>query len=179
MEVHAAAGHRESGGNGAGCEAHMMRYMAQIAMGCISLVKGLAITLKYFFRRPITVQYPDERVELPVRFRGRLVMPVAGENGENRCTSCMICAKACPNHSLYVEKTTDEAGKPKPAKYIYNLGTCMFCNLCVEACPFAAIIMSDDYELAVSDRDGLKAIDLLAEKYRLTGKKAEWWEGKL
>ena len=37
---------------------------------------------------------------------------------------------------------------PKPAKYLYNLGTCMFCNLCVEVCPFFALVMSDEHELA-------------------------------
>ena len=79
--------------------------------------------------------------------------------------------KACPNLSIRTEKVVEDGkAKPKAAKYNYNLATCMFCNLCVEACPFGAIIMSEEYELAVRDKSELM-IDLVAEKYVLKGKK--------
>ena len=57
------------------------------------------------------------------------------------------------------------------------MGTCMFCNLCVEACPYFALVMSDEHELAATDKSGL-VIDLVAEKHRLKGKKAAWWQKK-
>ena len=53
----------------------------------------------------------------------------------------------------------------------------MFCNLCVEVCPFFALVMSDEHELATTDRSGL-VIDLVAEKHQLKGKKAGWWQRK-
>jgi NADH-quinone oxidoreductase subunit I len=106
-------------------------------------------------------------------------MPVDPEKGTNRCTACMRCVNICPNHSIDIEKQTgpDGAPLPKPAKYLYNLSTCMFCNLCVEVCPFFALVMSDEHELATTDRGGFVR-DLAAEKYRLTGKKASWWQRK-
>jgi NADH-quinone oxidoreductase chain I len=150
-----------------------------VLSGIASLGKGLWITLAYMFRPPITVQYPEERVVLPLRFRGRLVMPVDPEKGTSRCTACMRCVNICPNHSIDIEKQTGPDGAPiaKPAKYLYNLGTCMFCNLCVEVCPFFALVMSDEHELAAEDRSHF-VLDLAAEKHRLTGKKASWWQKK-
>jgi NADH-quinone oxidoreductase subunit I len=151
----------------------------RVLSGIASLGKGLWITFSYMFRKPITIQYPEQRVVLPLRFRGRLVMPIDPEKGTNRCTACMRCVNICPNHSIDIEKQAgpDGASLPKPAKYLYNLGTCMFCNLCVEVCPFFALVMSDEHELATTDRRGL-VLDLAAEKHRLTGKKASWWQRK-
>jgi formate hydrogenlyase subunit 6/NADH:ubiquinone oxidoreductase subunit I len=57
------------------------------------------------------------------------------------------------------------------------MGTCIFCNLCVEVCPFFAIVMSDEHELATTEKADL-VVDLVAEKHRLTGKKAKWWQLK-
>jgi NADH-quinone oxidoreductase subunit I len=153
--------------------------VGRVLSGLASLGKGLWITLAYMFRKPITVQYPEQRVVLPLRFRGRLVMPIDPEKGTNRCTACMRCVNICPNHSIDIEKQAgpDGAPLPKPARYLYNLGTCMFCNLCVEVCPFFALVMSDEHELAATDRGGF-VLDLAAEKHRLTGKKASWWQRK-
>jgi NADH-quinone oxidoreductase subunit I len=139
--------------------------IARMATGALSLVKGLLITFSYLFRKSITVQYPEQRATLPLRFRGRLVMPVDPEKGSVRCTACMRCVRVCPNHSIDVEREIgpDGAPKPRPARYLYNLGTCMFCNICVETCPFFAIILSDEHELATTDK-GTLVIDLVAEK---------------
>jgi NADH-quinone oxidoreductase subunit I len=154
-------------------------YIWKIIKGLFSLLAGLFVTFKYMFTRPITIQYPKQRAQIPLRFRGRLALPVDAEKGENRCTACMLCVKACPNHSIDVEKLIDAEGKPRPraGKYIYNIGTCMFCNLCVEACPFYAIVMSDEYELATTDRKTL-IVDLVPEHRVLEGPKAAWWQNK-
>ncbi len=157
----------------------MGRYLLEILKGIVSLAKGLWITFKYMFFRPITVQYPEQRAPLPMRFRGRLVMPIDQAKGANRCTACMRCVRICPNHSIDItpEVGPDGAALPKPARYMYNLGTCMFCNLCVEICPFFALVMSDEHELATTDRQTL-LIDLVKERHQLKGKKAGWWQGK-
>jgi NADH-quinone oxidoreductase subunit I len=150
-----------------------------VLSGLASLGKGLWITFSAMFRKSITVPYPEKRVVLPLRFRGRLVMPIDPEKGDNRCTACMRCVKVCPNHSIDIDQAAGPDGKPlpKPARYRYNLGTCIFCNLCVETCPFFAIVMSDEHELATTDASGL-VIDLAAERYRLGGKKGSWWQKK-
>jgi len=153
--------------------------VARAFVGALSLVKGLWITFAYLFRGPITTQYPEQRLVMPLRFRGRLVLPIDPEKGADRCTACMRCVKICPNHSIDIEKEKgpDGSPKPRPAKYLYNMGTCIFCNLCVEVCPFFALVMSDEHELATTDRSGL-VVDLVAEKHHLAGKKATWWKLK-
>lgn len=157
----------------------MTEYLADIYNGIKSLSAGLGVTLKHCFSKPITLQYPEERPGLPLRARGRLVMPVDPATGANRCTACLLCAKACPNGSIEITKDVGEDGRPKPraAKYLYRSGNCMYCNLCVEACPFAAILMSEEYETGTGDRESL-VMDLAAEKPALTGKKLAWWLAK-
>jgi len=157
----------------------MIKWFAGIIKGIISLCEGLYVTFKHLFHRPITLQYPEEKPDLSLRFRGRLAMPVDDEKGGVRCTGCMLCAKACPNGSITNIEKVIEDGRPKPkaAKFEYDMGTCMYCNLCVEACPFAAIIMSDEYENAVYNREELK-LELVSENYRISGKKENWWKTK-
>ena len=157
----------------------MIKYIKDIVNGSITLIKGMAIVFKYMFYKPITVQYPEQKLEMNTRFHGRLVMPVDPELGMHRCTACKICIKICPNRSIDVEKIIDETGtlKPRAASYTYNMGTCMFCNLCVEVCPFSAIILSQEYELSTYDRSSL-IIDLVAEKYIIDGRKGRWWARK-
>lgn len=154
-------------------------YFSGIITGAASLASGLAVTLRHCFRRPITLQYPEQRADLPLRFRGRLALPVDPATGRDRCTACMLCVKACPNYSIEVTKAAGPDGKPLPraARYLYRSGSCMYCGLCVEACPFAAIVMSEEYELATADKAGLD-MDLLAEGRGLAGKKLPWWQGK-
>ncbi len=157
----------------------MDRDLVAILKAVASLPKGLWITFLYLFRKPITIQYPEEKPVLPLRFRGRLVLPVDPQKGTNRCTACMRCVQICPNHSIDIEpeKGPDGTKKPRAASYLYNLGTCMFCNLCVEVCPFFAIVMSDEHELAATEKTGL-VIDLVKEKYQPQGKKGLWWQRK-
>lgn len=157
----------------------MLAYLAEIYYGAKSLAAGLGVTLKHCFRRPITLRYPERKADLPLRSRGRLVMPVDPATGANRCTACMLCVKACPNYSIVITKEAGEDGKPRPraARYVYRSGNCMYCGLCVEACPFAAIVMSEEYETAAEGRAGLD-LDLVAERYELKGKKLPWWLGR-
>ena len=151
----------------------------EVLKGIVSLVKGLLVTFSHLFRRPITLQYPEQRAPMTLRFRGRLALPIDAEKGINRCAACRRCMQTCPNHSIEVERAEekDERGRTKASRYMYNLATCMFCNLCVEACPYFALVMSDEYELATTDKSGLM-IDLVAERFRFEGEKADWWQNK-
>ena len=157
----------------------MESYVGDVVKGTVTLIKGLFVTFAHLFHRPITLQYPEERAQMTLRFRGRLVLPIDPEKGINRCTACQRCMQTCPNHSIDVERAVekDERGRSKASRYLYNLATCMFCNLCVEACPYSALVMSDEYELATTDKSSL-VIDLVAEHYRFEGKKADWWRNK-
>jgi len=112
------------------------------------IVEGMTLTLKHFFSKPVTVQYPKARLEQKDRFRGELRMVIDPESKEPHCTACGLCAKACPDR-LIIIKTEKVDKKRVMVDWQFNLGACMFCGLCVEACPFGAITMSKEFELAV------------------------------
>jgi NADH-quinone oxidoreductase subunit I len=98
----------------------MIKYITGIIKGIATLIEGLGITFKHMFHKPITLQYPEEKPDLSLRFRGRVAMPVDTEKGDNRCTACGLCIKACPNATIAVTKQiVDEKPKPKAATFTY------------------------------------------------------------
>lgn len=114
------------------------------------IIKGFAITMRNMLRGPITVMYPEQRLELPERARWAVAHKFDAE-GAPKCTACLICVKECPDHVLAIEASISESGGKHIDRYIYEIGACMMCGLCVEACPFDAIEMSHEYELATRD----------------------------
>lgn len=107
----------------------------------------------------ITVQYPEEKLPTPERFRFVPFLvtddPPPGQQwGHDWCTSCGICAKVCPPQCIWIERGKQPNGRPKPEpeKFFIDIDICMNCGLCAEFCPFDAIKMDHDYELASYDR---------------------------
>ena len=111
------------------------------------LVKGLQITLKRFFAKRITEQYPEEKPNLPTRSHGSFILY------PEKCISCGICVNACPNGVIKIDSYKNEAGKKVLDKYKMSLGYCLFCGLCVESCPTDAINFKTDFELACFNRE--------------------------
>lgn len=119
------------------------------------------MTLKEFFTRKVTEQYPENRKtqHISERHRARLVMPHDAE-GNNKCIACGLCQQTCPNGTIRITTksvTDEETGKSKKVlvEYSYDLGACMFCQLCVNVCPKNAIEFSNEFENAVFDRKKL------------------------
>ncbi len=129
--------------------------------GLESLLIGLRTSVRVYFRKPVTEQYPENRhttLHIAERHRAMLVMP-HDENNQHHCVACGLCQMACPNDTIKVTSETVEGedGKKRKVlvKYEYDLGACMFCELCVNACPHDAIRFSNDFENAVYQRDKL------------------------
>jgi NADH-quinone oxidoreductase chain I len=138
------------------------------------LLDGLQVTLKHFFKKPITIQYPEEKWIPPERFRGRLVL-LCSDTGEPLCLACGLCEKICPCECIAVIPTTGADGVRMLQSYSIDLLRCCFCGLCVEACPVSAIAMGDEYELAeyhkekfVLNTDALKAPECTSANCRAT-----------
>ncbi|MCL4506713.1 MAG: 4Fe-4S binding protein [Chloroflexi bacterium] len=160
------------------------------------ILKGLGVTLKHFIAtyaedfkyigrkagldpRPlrrqnplnhgmVTIEYPRERLDLPENFRYIPFLVKDSATGEDKCTSCGICAKVCPPQCIWIVRTEDPVTKrPVPAPKEFNIDTtvCMNCGFCAEFCPFDAIKMDHQYEIASM---GNRKQELLFDKDRLS-----------
>ncbi|MCL4424744.1 MAG: NADH-quinone oxidoreductase subunit I [Firmicutes bacterium] len=133
----------------------MSSIIADILRSANSIVQGHLVTIREFFQKPVTEQYPDERLPRMEGYRGHPTLLVEPETGRPKCTACGACARACPNNAIELEGMKAEDGRRLPAKYRLDMTRCLVCNLCVEACPFDALAMSREYELVSWDREGL------------------------
>lgn len=122
------------------------------------LIQGLGVTLRHLFEPPVTLQYPEERWEPSVGFRGIPVL-VVDDNDVLACVGCMACARACPPQIIHIETSRADAASRKAKldidEFSIDMSRCMLCNLCVEACPFDAITMSNHFEMADFEAEGL------------------------
>ncbi len=103
------------------------------------LVRGLMVTGRHFFRRKITVQFPEEKTPQSPRFRGLHALR-RYPNGEERCIACKLCEAVCPALAIHIESDQREDGTRRTTKYDIDLTKCIFCGMCEEACPVDAIV---------------------------------------
>ena len=126
---------------------------------------GLAITFKQMFNKSVTIQYPEQRLQLPERERNRLFVNI------DDCIGCDQCAKACPVSCIEIETVKvipgDVVGKTgltsqgkKKALHVtdftIDFAKCCYCQLCVFPCPTDCIYMTDVFEFSTFNRDILK-----------------------
>lgn len=112
--------------------------------------QGLSVTFDHMRRRPITVQYPYEKLIPSERFRGRIHFEF------DKCIACEVCVRVCPINLPVVDWSYNKESKKKQLKhYSIDFGVCIFCGNCVEYCPTNCLSMTEEYELAAYDRHEL------------------------
>ncbi len=112
--------------------------------------QGLSVTFDHMRRRPVTVQYPYEKLIPSERFRGRIHFEF------DKCISCEVCVRVCPINLPVVDWEFDKASKKKKLKhYSIDFGVCIFCGNCVEYCPTNCLSMTEEYEMSTYDRHEL------------------------
>ena len=73
----------------------MFKYIGEVLYGTFTQLRSLVMVFSHSFRKRDTLQYPEEAVYLPPRYRGRIVL-TRDPDGEERCVACNLCAVACP-----------------------------------------------------------------------------------
>jgi len=126
-------------------------YLNDIVEAVVTTAKGMRITARYGVdpKEEVTLQYPEERWEIPTGYRGFL------HNDILKCTACTMCVKVCPVDCISLESVRGADKKMVLASYDINIGRCMYCGLCVEVCPPKSLKHTAGYELASTTRGEL------------------------
>ena len=120
----------------------------------IEIFKGLYLTLKYLFKKKVTINYPYEKGKLSPRFRGEHALR-RYPNGEERCIACKLCEAVCPAQAITIESAEREDGSRKTTRYDIDMMKCIYCGLCEEACPVDAIVQGPNFEFSTETREEL------------------------
>ena len=123
---------------------------------------GMKITFSHLFKKAVTIQYPDERLQLPDRERNRLFVNM------DDCIGCDQCARACPCDCIHLDtikavpgdtvgRTGVTSNGKKKALFVptftIDIAKCCYCQLCVFPCPTECIYMTDVFEFSEYDRN--------------------------
>ena len=118
------------------------------------LLKGMALTGRYTFRRKFTIEYPEEKTPLSPRFRGLHAL-LRYDNGEERCIACKLCEAVCPAMAITIESAEDSKGKRCTTRYDIDLTKCIYCGFCEESCPVDSIVETPIFEYHGEQRGDL------------------------
>ncbi len=151
-----------------------MNTIAQVfnALLLKELFSGMWLTLKYFFKKPVTINYPYEKGPLSPRFRGEHALR-RYPNGEERCIACKLCEAVCPAQAISIEAESRDDGSRRTTRYDIDMTKCIYCGFCQEACPVDAIVEGPNFEYATETRE-----ELFYNKEKLLAN-GERWEAEI
>ena len=136
----------------------------------LEIFKGLGLTLKYFFKPKVTINYPYEKGPISPRFRGEHALR-RYPNGEERCIACKLCEAVCPAQAITIESAERSDGSRKTTRYDIDMLKCIYCGLCEESCPVDAIVEGPNFEFATETRE-----ELFYDKKKLLENGDRWEE---
>jgi NADH-quinone oxidoreductase subunit I len=122
---------------------------------------SMGTTLRNFFRRGTTVQYPKVKRPLPAQWRGgTFALTFDPTTNEENCIGCRLCEYICPSQIISVklrkgEKRENGQGATYAEAFTLDYQACMQCELCVQVCPTDAIVMTRYLHDCPYDREGL------------------------
>ena len=123
-----------------------------------ALLGGIKVTLGHFFKKSVTMQYPEEKWTVPEGYRGAPYL-VKDQEDRTKCVSCQLCECVCPPRAITSTPpgptASAEAGNVEkmPKEFEINMLRCIFCGFCQEVCPEEAIFLMKDYSLTGTNRE--------------------------
>lgn len=138
------------------------------AFSLYEIVLAHALTLKYFFKKKKTINYPYEKNPISLRFRGEHVLR-RYPNGEERCIACKLCEAVCPAQAITIEAGPREDGSRRTTRYDIDMTKCIYCGFCQEACPVDAVVEGPNFEYSTETRE-----ELIYDKAKLLENGDKW-----
>ena len=124
-----------------------------------AIIGGFKVTLRLFFKKKVTMQYPEERWVVPDGYRGAPYL-VKDQEGDTKCVSCQLCEFVCPPKAIKITppgatgQLADRSNAEKmPQEFEINMLRCIFCGLCQEVCPEEAIFLLKDWSHVGTSRE--------------------------
>jgi len=144
-----------------------LKYMFK-TFALTDIATGLWVTLKYFFKAKVTLNYPFEKGPVSPRFRGQHALR-RYPNGEERCIACKLCEAICPAQAITIEAEEREDGSRRTTRYDIDMMKCIYCGFCQEACPVDAIVEGPNFEYSTETRE-----ELMYDKEKLLENGDRW-----
>ncbi len=134
----------------------------------MEFISSFMLSMKYFFRPKVTLNYHFEKGPLSPRFRGEHALRRYA-NGEERCIACKLCEAICPAQAITIEAEPRADGSRRTTRYDIDMVKCIYCGFCQEACPVDAIVQGPNFEFATETRE-----ELLYNKEKLLANGERW-----
>ena len=132
-----------------------LRSLSKIFLPLWGIRAGLYITAQHLLRKKITVQYPEQRIEIDPTYRGKISLLTVHGTGKDICISCRQCENICPVECITIIPRVDENKKRHVGTFDVDLSKCLFCGLCEGVCPEFCIVMDATFDYSTYSRDGL------------------------
>ncbi|MDK9700740.1 MAG: 4Fe-4S dicluster domain-containing protein [bacterium] len=138
-----------------------LQWFFEVWEGFTTTLIGMGVTGRHFFRKPVTIQYPHENLDIPAVSRQRVHVDI------DLCGGCLQCDKICPPGIITIVTARPTAGedlgvrpngKKRPlhlAEFTIDHSKCLYCGLCTTVCNDDAIYMIPDFHFTTNDRSTL------------------------
>jgi len=121
----------------------------------LEFIQAFGLSMRQFFARRPTIEYPNEKGYVSPRFRGEHALR-RYPSGEERCIACKLCEAICPAQAITIELGPRESdGTRRTTRYDIDMTKCIYCGFCQEACPVEAIVEGPNFEFATLTREEL------------------------
>lgn len=116
------------------------------------ILSGLKTTFKRLLAPNVTLEYPEQRPNIPEGYRGVPTL-VRDPNGREKCVSCQLCEFVCPPKAIRItpgeipENDPNAHVERRPKAFEIDMLRCIYCGMCQEVCPEDAIWLKNVYSL--------------------------------
>ena len=102
-----------------------MGMIRDVLVGSWSLITGMAVTIRRYGRRNVTTQYPRQRIEMSLSYRGHIEFKRFEDTGSHDCVACGTCVRFCPTNVIKVQGEKAQAHSKKRATlYFIDFSHC-------------------------------------------------------